>query len=65
MEVKPLLTISGFRELENKEYSIRIHKVTKSETEKGGKFRCGTCVDDVSKFQHFGISVDRKSRLLS
>jgi hypothetical protein len=40
-EVKPLLTISGFHELENQKPCSEIHEIAKCEVPKGKKDLCG------------------------
>jgi hypothetical protein len=40
-EVKPLLTISGFRELENQKPCSKICEIAKCEVPKGRKDLCG------------------------
>jgi hypothetical protein len=66
MEVRPLLTIFRFHESENREHSIWIREVAKSEnSKKAGSSIVGPVQEDVSKFHHFGISEGKGSRLSS
>jgi hypothetical protein len=65
MEVKPLLTILGFRESEIREHNIWIREVGSPKFLKHGKFHGGTRVGDLSKFFHFGRSEGKRSNLLS
>jgi hypothetical protein len=64
-KVKPLLTISGFRGLKNRKFSIRIHEIAKSEILKRQEVSLWASIGKRVKIQHFGISEDKKSRLLS
>jgi hypothetical protein len=64
-EVKPLLTISGFRGLKNQKFSIGTRKVAKSEILKRREVSLWASTGKCVRIWHFSISEDKKSRILS
>ena len=65
-EVKPLLTISGFRELEDQKPCSEIHENCEVQSPEGAKrFVWGQLLVKYVEIRHFDISEDRRLRLLS